>query len=196
MGLFEEPRYILKDVCNHFYEMPENTIREKTFCCGSGAGLGTDENMEMRLQGRLPEGQRRAPCRGGARRQPAGLHLRHRQGDASAAAGLLGSGGRGGGRPRTGGNALVMKGEKERTTDLRGRASAGEEEGEGRCMTRSKIIVRASACLFVIGRGHLSGLALRQVRRTGPAYVPKPRSRPASKDKACVETDGFMRTST
>ena len=34
--------------------MPENTIREKTFCCGSGAGLGADENMEMRLRGGLP----------------------------------------------------------------------------------------------------------------------------------------------
>ncbi|MBN1588219.1 MAG: (Fe-S)-binding protein, partial [Pirellulales bacterium] len=36
--------------------MPENTIREQTFCCGGGAGLGTDENMEMRLRGGLPRG--------------------------------------------------------------------------------------------------------------------------------------------
>jgi Fe-S oxidoreductase len=56
MGLFEEPRYILRAACNHFYEMPENTIREQTFCCGGGAGLGTDENMEMRLRGGLPRG--------------------------------------------------------------------------------------------------------------------------------------------
>ncbi len=55
-GILEEPRYILKNVCNHFYEMPENTIREQTFCCGGGAGLGTDENMEMRLRGGLPRG--------------------------------------------------------------------------------------------------------------------------------------------
>ncbi len=54
MGLLEEPRYILRAVCNHFYEMPENTIREQTFCCGSGSGLGTDENMEMRLRGGFP----------------------------------------------------------------------------------------------------------------------------------------------
>ena len=54
IGLLEEPRFILRNVCNHFYEMPENTIREKTFCCGSGAGLGADENMEMRLRGGLP----------------------------------------------------------------------------------------------------------------------------------------------
>jgi Fe-S oxidoreductase len=57
MGLFEEPRYILKNVCNHFFEMPEETIREKTFCCGGGAGLGTDENMEMRLRGGMPRGK-------------------------------------------------------------------------------------------------------------------------------------------
>ena len=56
MGIFEEPRYVLGNVCNHFFEMPENTIREQTFCCGGGAGLGTDENMEMRLRGGLPRG--------------------------------------------------------------------------------------------------------------------------------------------
>jgi Fe-S oxidoreductase len=56
MGIFEEPRYVLRAACNHFYEMPENTIREQTFCCGGGAGLGTDENMEMRLRGGLPRG--------------------------------------------------------------------------------------------------------------------------------------------
>jgi len=56
MGLFEEPRYIINNVCNNFFEMPENTIREQTFCCGGGAGLGTDENMEMRLRGGLPRG--------------------------------------------------------------------------------------------------------------------------------------------
>jgi len=54
MGLLEEPRYLIKNVCNHFYEMPENTIREQTFCCAGGAGLGNDENMEMRLRGGLP----------------------------------------------------------------------------------------------------------------------------------------------
>jgi len=54
MGLFEEPRYILNRVCNRFHEMPENTIREQTYCCGSGSGLGTDENFEMRMRGGLP----------------------------------------------------------------------------------------------------------------------------------------------
>ena len=56
LGLFEEPRYILKNVCNNYFEMPENTIREHTFCCAGGAGLGNDENMEMRLRGGLPRG--------------------------------------------------------------------------------------------------------------------------------------------
>ncbi|MHC4401771.1 MAG: sulfate reduction electron transfer complex DsrMKJOP subunit DsrK [Planctomycetota bacterium] len=56
MGIFEEPRYVINSVCNNFFEMPENTIREQTFCCGGGAGLGTDENMEMRLRGGLPRG--------------------------------------------------------------------------------------------------------------------------------------------
>jgi Fe-S oxidoreductase len=56
MGIFEEPRYVIQNVVNNFHEMPENTIREQTFCCGGGAGLGTDENMEMRLRGGLPRG--------------------------------------------------------------------------------------------------------------------------------------------
>jgi Fe-S oxidoreductase len=56
VGLLEEPRYVLQNVCNHFFEMPENTIREQTFCCAGGAGLGNDENMEMRLRGGLPRG--------------------------------------------------------------------------------------------------------------------------------------------
>jgi Fe-S oxidoreductase len=54
MGLFDEPRYVIQNVCKHFYEMPPNTIREQTFCCGSGAGLNAGENMELRLAGGLP----------------------------------------------------------------------------------------------------------------------------------------------
>ncbi len=54
MGLLDEPRYVLKNVVNNFHEMPENTIREQTFCCGGGAGLGTDENMEARMRGGFP----------------------------------------------------------------------------------------------------------------------------------------------
>jgi len=56
MGILEEPRYVLRHVVNNFFEMPENTIRESTFCCAGGAGLGNDENMEMRMRGGLPRG--------------------------------------------------------------------------------------------------------------------------------------------
>ncbi len=56
MGLFEEPRYILQNACNNFWDMPRSTIRESTFCCGGGAGLGNDENFEMRMRGGLPRG--------------------------------------------------------------------------------------------------------------------------------------------
>ena len=54
MGLLEEPRYVIKNVCDNFFEMPENTIREQTFCCGSGAGLNAGENIELRMAGGLP----------------------------------------------------------------------------------------------------------------------------------------------
>lgn len=54
MGLLDEPRYILDHVVPDWVEMPENTIREKTFCCGSGTGLNTDEIMELRMRAGLP----------------------------------------------------------------------------------------------------------------------------------------------
>ena len=56
MGLLEEPRYVLKNVVNNYFEMPENTTREQTFCCAGGSGLNTDEIMEIRLRGGLPRG--------------------------------------------------------------------------------------------------------------------------------------------
>ncbi len=54
MGLLEEPRYVLSHVVDEWHEMPENTIREKTFCCGSGTALNTDEIMELRMRSGLP----------------------------------------------------------------------------------------------------------------------------------------------
>ena len=54
MGMLDEPRYIINNVCNNFHEMPANTIREQTFCCGSGSGLNAGEDMELRMCGGLP----------------------------------------------------------------------------------------------------------------------------------------------
>jgi len=130
MGLLEEPRYVIKNVCNYFYEMPENTIRERTFCCGSGAGLGNDENIEMRLRGGFP-------------RANAVKHVHEKHGvnllacicaiDKATLPPLLEywvPGVEVAGIHELVGNALVMKGEKERTTNLRGEPLKGEE-GKG-----------------------------------------------------------------
>jgi len=54
MGLLDEPRYVIQNVCKDFIEMPANTIREQTFCCGSGAGLNGGEDMELRMAGGMP----------------------------------------------------------------------------------------------------------------------------------------------
>jgi Fe-S oxidoreductase len=129
MGLLEEPRYILRNVCNEFYEMPENTIRERTFCCGSGAGLGSDENMEMRLRGGFP-------------RANAVKYVQEQYGvnllacicaiDKATLPPLLEywvPGVEVAGVHELVGNALVVRGEKERTTNLRGE-SLEKEEGE------------------------------------------------------------------
>ena len=53
-GQFIIPRDVIKASCNHFYDMPQDTIHESTFCCGGGGGLLTDDLMELRVKGALP----------------------------------------------------------------------------------------------------------------------------------------------
>ena len=53
-GQFEIPRAILRAVCNHYFDMAPETIRESTLCCGGGGGLLTDELMDLRLKGAMP----------------------------------------------------------------------------------------------------------------------------------------------
>ena len=120
MGLLEEPRYVLKSVCNHFTEMPEDTIREKTFCCGSGTGLNASEDMDLRMKGGFP--------RANAVKFVADHYGVNMLGNVCAidratlkalmeywvpSVGVCGL-------HELVANALIMTGEKERTTDLRG----------------------------------------------------------------------------
>jgi len=132
MGLLDEPRYVLKHVVNNFYEMPEDTIREKTFCCGSGTGLNASEDMDLRMKGGFP--------RANAVKFVAAHHGVNMLANICAidraslkalmdywvpSVGVCGL-------HELVANALVMKGEKERTTDLRGEplpsAQAKEEK--------------------------------------------------------------------
>jgi len=53
-GQFEIPRAIIRAVCNNYYDMDEETIRDRTFCCGGGGGLLTDDLMELRVKGAKP----------------------------------------------------------------------------------------------------------------------------------------------
>ena len=130
MGLFEEPRYVIKNVCNTFYDMPANTIREQTFCCGSGSGLNAGEDMELRMAGGLP-------------RANAVKHVHENKGvntlaticaiDRAALPDLMSYW-----VPEvevTGvhemvGNALILPGETERETDLRGEPLPGMEDAD------------------------------------------------------------------
>jgi Fe-S oxidoreductase len=127
MGLLEEPRICINAACNNFFEMPENTIREQTFCCAGGAGLGNDENMEMRLRGGLPRanavkfvhdkhGVNTLACICAIDRAVLTTLMEYWVPDVTVA-----------GVHELVANALVVKGEKERTTDLRGRPLAGKE---------------------------------------------------------------------
>ncbi len=130
MGIFEEPRYVIRNVCEKFYDMPENTIREKTFCCGGGAGLGNDENMEMRLRGGLPRGNavRYVQEKYGVNRLACMCAI-----DRATLIPLCeywAPGVEVTGIHEMVANALVMKGEQERTTNLRGEPLKEEEAEE------------------------------------------------------------------
>jgi Fe-S oxidoreductase len=130
MGFLDEPRYVIKNVVNKFHEMPPNTIREQTFCCGSGSGLNNDEFMEMRMRGGLP-------------RANAVRHVNEKHGVNALAticaidrAVLTASMNYWVpdvtvyGVHELVANALVMEGEGERTTDLRGEPLPGMEDAE------------------------------------------------------------------
>ena len=130
MGILDEPRYIINNVCNNFYEMPENTIRERTFCCGSGSGLNASENMELRMRGGFP-------------RANAVKYVHDKNGvnmlanicaiDRASLPSLMDywvPGVKVAGVHELVANALVMTGEKERTTDLRGEDLPAKEEGK------------------------------------------------------------------
>jgi Fe-S oxidoreductase len=128
IGLFEEPRYVIKSCCNYFYEMPEHTIREKTYCCGSGGGLLAEEVMELRMRGGMP---RAMAVKFVHEKYGVNICLNMCAIDKAAFPALLKYwklpvevGGIG----EMLGNALVMKGEKERELDLRGEPLRVEEE--------------------------------------------------------------------
>src|SRR5256885_6798822 len=56
-GQFVLPRAIIKACVNHYHEMAAGTTEEATYCCGAGAGLLTDELMELRVKGAYPRMQ-------------------------------------------------------------------------------------------------------------------------------------------
>jgi [DsrC]-trisulfide reductase subunit K len=133
MGLLEEPRYVIKNAMNNFTEMPENTIKEQTFCCGSGSGLGTDENLEMRLRGGFP---RANACKYVHENNDVNILLCICAIDKATLPPLLEywvPGVEVGGIHEMIGNALVMKGENARETDLRGTPyPTADEKEEGK----------------------------------------------------------------
>jgi Fe-S oxidoreductase len=128
MGFFEEPRYVINNVCNNFHEMPPETIREQTYCCGSGSGLNNDEFMEMRMRGGLPRanavryvhdkfGVNALSCICAIDRAVLTALMDYWVPDVTVY-----------GVHELVANALLMEGETERTTDLRGEPLPGMEE--------------------------------------------------------------------
>ena len=131
MGLLDEPRYIIKNTCKNFYEMPRNTIREQTFCCGSGSGLNAGENMELRMAGSLPRANAvkyvhekhdvnmlACICAIDRAALPAAMEYWVPDVDVTGVHELVG-------------NALNLSGQNERTTDLRSEPIPGLEGDDG-----------------------------------------------------------------
>ncbi|MFK7889366.1 MAG: sulfate reduction electron transfer complex DsrMKJOP subunit DsrK [Granulosicoccus sp.] len=56
-GQFIIPRELLSASVPRLIDMSEDTIKQKTFCCGGGGGLLTDDLMEARIKGALPRAQ-------------------------------------------------------------------------------------------------------------------------------------------
>jgi Fe-S oxidoreductase len=120
MGMMEEPRYILNKTVNNFHEMPENTIREQTYCCGSGSGLNTDELMEMRMRGGFPRANALKSVT-----EKHGVNLMATicaidKATLSSVVEYWNPGIEIGGVHEMLGNALILDGEPERTQNLRG----------------------------------------------------------------------------
>lgn len=130
MGIFEEPRYIINQVLpeGNFFEMPPNTIREKTFCCGSSSGINANENMDIRMLGGLPRanavkyvhekyGVNHLGCICALDRATLPTLMQYWVPEVEIT-----------GITELVANALVFEDEIERTTDLRDRPLAGFEE--------------------------------------------------------------------
>ncbi len=56
-GQYDIPRGVIKGVCNRFVDMPQETIKERTYCCGAGQGLLGDDMMPIRVKGAMPRMQ-------------------------------------------------------------------------------------------------------------------------------------------
>jgi hypothetical protein len=108
--------------------MPEYTIREHTFCCGSGAGLGTDENLEMRLRGGLPRGSAVRYVRDHDNANILLCMCAIDKATLPAVCDFWAPGVQVGGVHEMLGNALILTGGEERKTDLRGQPLKGKED--------------------------------------------------------------------
>ena len=118
-GLLEEPRAVLRAVCGRFTEMPAETIRERTFCCGAGAGLNTDEIMEWRLKAGYARGSALRFVRDACGVNHMACMCALDRVTLPPVADYWAPGVSVGGLHELVGNALVMRGETPRETDLR-----------------------------------------------------------------------------
>jgi len=106
--------------------MAADTIRERTLCCGGGAGLGADENMEVRLRAGMGRGKAVAQVRDACGVNTLVTICAIDRATLTTVCDYWAPGVRVAGLHELVGNALVMRGGKPRTHNLRQEPLGGE----------------------------------------------------------------------
>ena len=98
-GQFTLPREVIQACVPKYVDMHEDTIMDKTFCCGGGGGILTDDLMEVRVKGAKPRAEALKDVVETKGVDAHGGHLCHLQGPVHQGAAVL--------RPRHGHGPVV-----------------------------------------------------------------------------------------
>ncbi len=147
MGFFEEPRYILKSVCNRFLRDARKHDPGADLLLRQRRRPGHGREFRDEDAGRIAACQCRQVRQGEIRRQSPGLYLRYRQSHAPDSDGILGAG-RGGGRRARTGRQCPRHERRGPAEDGSARASLSQKMG-GRQSMRDRGLIFAGLLVFL-----------------------------------------------
>ncbi len=134
-GMFEEPRYLIRRSCQRVprnageHDPRADVLLRQRVRARHGREPGDAPARRLSARQRGPSRPR------DARREPGGVHVRHRQGDAAAAARVLDAGRRGGRRARAGRQRARDEGRARADDGLAWRADPRPRAGGRPCVT-------------------------------------------------------------